>query len=462
MIAPARRAAFDALEQVDTGQRTLPDALARLRRRVSDARDVSLATDITIGTVRWRGTIDFLLAALSSRPLESLDAAVLRGLRLSTYQLVHLDRVPASAVVNDGVALVKDKAGPGAGGFVNALLRRLADPARRPALPSRPAGDGRLADWVAHLSATWSHPDWLVHRWLRAIGPEATESRLRYDQQHAPMTLRASARAGDRESLRSRLAARGVETAPTRFAPAGLQVVSGHALQATEASEGAFLVQDEGSQLVALYADAAGAARVLDVCAAPGGKTVAMAESAGPQAVVVAGDVRRRRVRLLRDMVRAAQASSVRVVAHDGVGGLPYRAVFDLVLVDAPCSGLGTLRRDPDVRWTRKEDDVREFARRQRSLLEEAAQVVAPGGRLVYATCSSEPEEGEDLVAAFLGDHAEFGLEDPRDDRGRGAAFPALFTPEGFFRTWPHAHGLDSFFAAVLRRRRYLVNPKHL
>ncbi len=451
MIAPARQAAFTALAEVEAGHRTLPDAVAWLRRHLDDTRDVALATDIAIGAIRWRGTLDVLLAQLSSRPLDTLDAPLLRALRLSAYQLLHLDRVPASAIVHDGVALAKAHAGPGAGGFANALLRRLATPDRRPSLPPRPAADGRLAEWVTHLAATWSHPAWLVTRWVRALGPDAAEARLRYAQSHAPITLRASRRGGGREALRARLAELGVETAPARFAPEALEVTHGNPLRGPAAAAGGFLVQDEGSQLVALYADARAGARVLDVCAAPGGKTVAMAEDAGPAGLVVAGDLRRRRVRLLRQTVRAAAVPTVRVVAHDGAVGLPYRDAFDLVLVDAPCSGLGTLRRDPDVKWAREEAGLAGFAARQRRLLAEAARVVAPGGRLVYATCSTEPEENEDVVSWFAAAHPAFRRAGPPPSWRQGP-LAELLAADGALQTTPERHGLDAFYAAAFER----------
>jgi 16S rRNA (cytosine967-C5)-methyltransferase len=192
---------------------------------------------------------------------------------------------------------------------------------------------------------------------------------------------------------------------------------------------------------------------VLDACAAPGGKTVALAAAAGRDGFVVAGDVRPRRIDLLVQTLARCGADSVRVVRLDATA-LPFEPVFDLVLLDAPCSGLGTIRRDPEIRWRRIEADLPVLAARQRTMLERAAGAVKPGGRVVFATCSSEPEEGEDVVSAFLGDHPEFAVEDPRSRSAQLAALAGLFTAEGFLRTWPPAHGLESFFAAALRHRR--------
>ncbi len=451
MIAPARRAAFDVLGLVEEGTRTLPDALARLRSRLPEPRDVALATEVAIGTLRWRGTLDYFIAGLASRPLEDIDPAALRALRLSAYQLIHLDRVPASAVVNDGVALAKVQAGPGAAGFVNAVLRRLADPGRRPTLPPRPGGDVPSPDWARYLAIAWSHPHWLVRRWLRRVGLAATEARLRHGQSPAAMTLRAVTRVQPRAVLQARLAAEGVETTPARYAPSALHVRRGNPLHSSAAAEGALMVQDEGSQLVALYAGAAGVRRVLDVCASPGGKAAAMADIAGDDTIIVAGDVRRRRVRLLRDVVRTPHGSRIAIVAHDALAGLPYPDVFDLVLVDAPCSGLGTLRRDPDTKWRRREADVEAFATRQSAMLGHAARVVAPGGRLVYATCSSEPEENEEVARGFLASHSGFRPAAP------AAAWEApplreLLAASGALEILPERHGLDAFYAVAWER----------
>ena len=458
--APARRAAYAALRAVTSERADLPDALARARERLRDARDQALAADIATGTLRWMGSIDAVIEAFGGRPASLFDPEILDVLRLSVYQLEHLDRVPARAVVDDAVELAREARKTSASGLVNAILRRVSRELDRLPRPPRP-GPGDVGGALDYLSITLSHPRWLVARWLARVGLERAEAWARFNNAAAPLTLRANTLVLSRDELARRLAALGVTVGPTRFAPDGLVVIDGNPFGTPLDDEGAFVVQDEASQLVAAVADAGVDERVLDACASPGGKTVAMAAGVGSNGLVVAGDVRRRRVDLLSRTTARSRARSVRIVRLDATA-LPFGPVFDLVLLDAPCSGLGTIRRDPEIRWRRKESDLRVLAEAQRKMLESSAGAVRPGGRLVYATCSSEPEEGEDLVAAFLGDHAEFGLEDPRDDRGRGATFPALFTPEGFFRTWPHAHGLDSFFAAVLRRRRYLVNPKHL
>jgi len=458
--APARRAAYAALRAVSTNRRDLPDALARVRTGLADERDAALAAEITTGTLRWRGAIDAVIEAFGRRPLPRVDPEVLDILRLSAYQLLHLDRVPARAVVDDAVEMTREARKRSASPFVNALLRRIERERERLPLPARPAAPDREAA-LDYLSVTCSHPRWLVERWLDREGFDAAEAWVRFDNSAAPLTLRANTLAITRDELAVRLAAAGVAVAPTRYSPDGLIVVDGNPLLTPLHEQGAFFVQDEASQIVALVAGAQPRERVLDTCASPGGKTVAMAGRMGDCGLLVAGDVRARRVDLLERTVARSGATSIRIVRLDAEA-LPFGPVFDRVLVDAPCSGLGTLRRDPEIRWRRSAADLPALAERQRRLLDRAATAVTSGGCLIYATCSSEPEENEDVVRGFLLDHAEFEIEPPDVADTGVAGLAMLLTPEGFFKTTPPAHGLEAFFAATLRRRRCLVNPKPL
>jgi 16S rRNA (cytosine967-C5)-methyltransferase len=245
------------------------------------------------------------------------------------------------------------------------------------------------------------------------------------------------------------LAADGVATEHTEYAPDGLVVTAGNPLR--RPADGLFVVQDEASQLISLVVGAEPEQRVLDLCASPGGKTVAMAADMTDAGIIVACDVRPRRVALLRDTVRSSRAKAVRVLFVDTIGALPFRPSFDRVLVDAPCSGIGTVRRDPDIRWRRDEASLSALAQDQVSLLIRASQVVKPGGRLVYATCSSEPEENEGVVGAFLSHCPEFGLLDLRQEPE--SKLQPLLDDRGMLRTLPFAHGLEAFFAAALTRR---------
>jgi 16S rRNA (cytosine967-C5)-methyltransferase len=453
MTAPARAAAFQALRAVAAEHADLPHALARARRKLTDERDRALAAEIVTGTLRWQRSADHLIAQFARRPASKIDAEVLVILRMSVYQLLHLDRVPAAAVVDDAVNLTRGARKQSATGFVNAVLRSMLRQRHRLPLPSRPDDPSDNESAVAYLGITHSHPDWLVRRWLARCGFEAVERWVRFNNEPAPLTLRANRLRVSRDELRSMLAQDGIGTNPARHAPDGAIVTAGNPLSRPGReggrSEGAFVVQDEASQLVPLLLGARPGERVLDLCASPGGKTTAIAADMQDSGVVVACDVRARRLDLLRETIRASGARHTRIVHVGTSGDLPFRGGFDRVLVDAPCSGLGTIRRDPDIRWRRSEADLEVFAGAQAALLSRAADVLRPGGRLVYATCSSEPEENEEVVDRFLREHPSFAPDDVRDAQ---PAVQPLLDARGMLRTLPYAHGLEAFFAAAIRR----------
>lgn len=448
MIAPARVAAFEALRAVGAGRADLPHALARSRDRLGDERDRALAGEIATGTLRWQGAFDHLIATFTGRPVERLDPEVLVALRMAIFQLLHLQRVPASAAVNDAVNLTRRAGKKSAAPLVNAVLRRVSRERRRLPLPSRPGPDAGERERLDYLSISLSHPRWLAARWLRRHGFEAAEAWAQYDNSPAPLTLRANRFQTTREQLAEALRAHGVETVPGRYAPDAVVVTSGNPLRTPLAGAGAFVVQEEGSQLVALLAGARPGERVLDACASPGGKATAMAAALAGRGLIVASDVRDRRVNLLAQTVRATGATGIRIVQADATSPLPFRDAFDRVLLDAPCSGLGTLRRDPDLRWRRHEEELPRLATVQLRMLEETSRVLRPGGRLIYATCTSEPEENEEVVAAFLG-RSGFSGEKP----DLPATARHLINEAGHLRTYPFRDGIDAFFAAVLVKR---------
>jgi 16S rRNA (cytosine967-C5)-methyltransferase len=449
MIAPARMAALHALVAIAGRRADLPTALAQERDRLPDDRDRSLAAAIVHGTLRWQRACDALVQHAAGRPVESLDLEVVVILRMSLFQLLHLDRVPASAVVDDAVSLARSAGRKQATGFVNAVLRTLLRQRRRLPLPPRPVDPADRAAASLYLGVTLSHPDWLVNRWLDRVGFDAAEAWVKFNNEPAPLTLSVNRLKTSRAALRDALAGEGIETEPVRHAPHGLRVLTGNPLRA--AGSGLFFVQDEASQLVALVADARPGDRTLDVCAAPGGKTVVMNADMQDRGVLVACDVRARRVALLRETIRRSGGVHVHPVRIGTSGALPFAPVFDRVLVDAPCSGLGTVRRDPDIKWRRQEADLPGLAERQRLLLARAAAVVRPGGRLVYATCSSEPEENDEVTDGFLAGHAGFRLLDLREHVPDAAR--TCIDDRGMLRTLPFAHGLEAFFAAVLVRQ---------
>lgn len=421
MIAPARLAAFDALTLVDEGRVDLGEAVSRARRPLSDERDRNLLLELVAGTLRMRAALDYQLSLRVKRPLRRMDAAVLRVLRLGGFQLLYLSRLPAAAVINDAVELTRRGGKSSAAGLVNAVLRALSRQRHELRWPDDPA--------VIH-----SHPRWLIDRWTARYGEANTLAWLEFNNRPARLCLAANRTLTTREELAAELESAQIATEPTGRAAHGLYVTEGHPLAHPAFAEGRFVVQDEASQLIAELAPVQAGDRVLDLCASPGGKTIALAAGVGPGGVVVASDVRPHRIRLLTRTLRRCRIAQARIVHVPADNDLPFRAAaFAAVVIDAPCSGLGTIRRDPDIRWRRQPDDLPAFAAAQRDLLHRAAGLVHPGGALVYSTCSSEPDENEDVVAAFL---------DVRRD----------FSEECVHQTLPFRDGLEAFYGAVLRR----------
>jgi 16S rRNA (cytosine967-C5)-methyltransferase len=421
MIAPARLAAFDALRAVDDEPIDLGEALARARQPLGDERDRALLLELVTGTLRMRAALDFQIAQRSNRAIGKLDAAVLRVLRLSAFQLLYLSRLPAAAVINDAVDLTRRAGKSSAAGMVNAVLRKLSR-------------ERDQLQWPDDLAVVHSHPRWLVDRWLARHGRNHTEQWLQFNNRAATLCLAVNPALTTRQALARELAHNNVITEPTARAANGLYVIDGHPLQLDAFTEGRFIVQDEASQLIAELVAVPPGARVLDLCASPGGKTMTLSARAGSQGSVVACDVRPHRVRLLKRTVDRCRLINTQVMQIAADGPLPFvEGSFDAVLIDAPCSGLGTVRRDPDIKWRRSEDDLPRFAEAQRHLLARAAALVSPAGLIVYSTCSSEPEENEQVVDSFLQAGVPFRLERAHV-------------------TLPFRDGLEAFYGAVLRR----------
>ena len=441
----ARALALDVLLRVQGGtvhaDATLADALAASGL---STRDRALASRLVYGTLAWQARLDWHLTRWTARPLPTLDPAVLVVLRLGAYQLLMLDRVPDHAAVATSVDLAKARL-PAAAGLVNAVLRRavrergqvaLPDPEREPA---------------AHLGIALSHPEWLVERWLARFGPEATRALLAADNEPAPTVLRA--RPGGRDELIARLAAAGLACEPGRFAPDAVRVdaVDPHALPGFAAGE--FSVQGEASQLVALLLDARPGTRVLDACAAPGGKTTALAERMEDRGMVVALDHRPRGARAIARNAARLRLRGIAPVVLDARAAAAAFAPrsFVRILVDAPCSGFGTLRAHPEIRWRRGPADVARLAAQQRAILDAVTPLLEPGGVLVYATCSLLDEENEDVVRAWLAAHPELVRE--RADEHLPDTARALVDASGALVTLPHRDGLDGFYAVRVRSR---------
>ncbi len=439
----ARSVALAVLQRVERDGAYADVALdAALGAGDLSQRDRALAVRLVYGTLAWRGLLDWHLARLAQRTPQRLALPVRTVLRLGLYQLLRLERVPAHAAVSTSVDLAK-RVAPAAAGLVNAVLRRAARERDAPPVPD-------IADPVRRLATTLSHPEWLVARWCAELGEGETRLLLAADNEAAPTILRA--RRGARGALLADLAAAGVEAAPTRYAPDGVRVeaVAPHALPGYAA--GAFAVQSEASQLIGHLLDAPPGARVLDVCGAPGGKASHLAELIGPGGGVLAIDQRRRGARAIATTGHRLRVGNLAALAADA-RRLPLAADarFDRVLVDAPCSGLGTLRAHPEVRWSRTPDDVRRLAELQAEILEAATTHLAPGGALVYATCTISAAENDGVVERWLAARPELACTSAAEHLPEAAA--GLVDDRGALRTFPHRDGLDGFFAVRVRRR---------
>ena len=441
-VAPARRLAYRLLLQIAASGAHSDDLLHSPEVDALSVPDRALTTTLVLGSLRWQLALDFRIRPLLARPQATLSPEAAIALRMGAYQLLHLDRVPAHAVLHDAVELVKATPQRGAAGMVNAVLRKI----QQSAAGARPSHEPRLA-----------HPSWMVERWVRRYGIEAAEAICRWDQEPSALALRAGAG--------TELA--GIETEPGYFLSRARRVLRGDLSAALR--DGRVRIQDEASQLVAELLSAAcqDAApgepkpRVLDLCAAPGGKTAILAERL-PRAEITAVDVSGKRVDRMRETMPRPLLDRMRFEVADAAK-TELRPDWDLILVDVPCCGTGTLARNPEIRLRLHEPDLARQHERQVAILRAALRGLRPGGRLVYSTCSIEPEENEQVVAKVLETAEGFALL-PVDSILDRLAQSGAVTPQGrerlrtaivgnFLRTLPGVHPCDGFFAAVVERR---------
>ncbi len=440
-ISQARYEALRILVRVEQDRAFADLALEHaLDETKLDPRDAALSTEIVYGTLRWRRHLDWRLAPHLKRPLAKLDPWVRTLLRLTAYQLFFLDRVPRWAAVDEAVSLARLKARkPGPAEFVNAVLRSLTRATTPPPLPALP---------VLALATRLSCPDWIASRWVARYGMPEAEALMAAMNERPPVTIRANVLRISREDLAARLRDEELaETRPTSLAPEGLLVERGVVARWAAFAEGWCTIQDQASMLIPRLLDPRPGELVADTCAAPGTKATHLAELMQNRGKILAMDPHAGRLKLL---ARAAARLGVTIIeAHAGtVATLAprWKGRCDRALVDAPCSNLGVLRRNPDAKWRRTEDDLARLREKQRSILAAAASLVRPGGRLVYATCSLEPEENEQVVRPFLETHPDWRVDPPAD-------FPVAPGASLFVRCLPHLHGTDGFTAIRLRRQ---------
>lgn len=403
--------------------------------------DAALATQLVYGVLAWQGRLDHHLRQLVRTPQRSLDPGVWEALQIGLYQLLFL-RVPPYAAVSTTVTLVRQVASAGAASLTNAVLRRAATTPDVLKLPA-PARDP-----LRRLAIEWSHPQWLVERWADEFGVDALPALLAAHNASGEITLRANRQRTTPAALITALAADEIPARPARFA-ADAVVLDAHAARVRSLPayrEGMCTFQGEASQLVVDLLDPQPGERILDACAAPGGKTTAIAERVGRSGHVVAVDVRASGARRVQSAAARLRLGVDVLVASETAATLPLSTQFDRVLVDAPCSGLGTLRRHPEVRWRRTLSDVTALAAVQSAILARVAPLVRPHGTLVYAVCTRTHEETDAIIDAFLHATPQFTRVDP------APYLPAPVIADGALRTMPFRHELDGFFAIRLQR----------
>lgn len=440
-----RREAYRILRRVEGAGAFASVLLEKTVASWTDPRDAALVTELVLGVLRRRAALDHAIARAAGRGAGEIDAPVLTAVRMGAYSLLFLDRVPDFAAVDTAVALVKEAGFARAAAFANGVLRRIAreHEALLPRAPQR--GDTEA------LALFRSHPLWWTRRMVERSGWDTADALLAANNEPAPSVLASWPASKGSVALAESLTGEGVATVPCRFVPEALRVVAGVPQRTRTFRDGLFWIQDEASQLVvALFGPRVGPG-VLDACAAPGGKSLGLASRLPPGGFVVAADRNARRLSRLRQNVARLRAGNIVAIAADMSGRAPFRAAFDDVLVDAPCSGTGTLRRHPEIRWRLAADDLGAHALRQRLILATAADLVRPGGRLVYSVCSVEPEEGDEVVAAFLAERRDFALADPRNALGSEAR--VLVGADGAVRTGPSDDGMDGFYAVLMTRR---------
>jgi 16S rRNA (cytosine967-C5)-methyltransferase len=444
MAFDTREAALEILLQTEQKHATLDrvlDAASSDLAHLSQP-DKNLCYAIVFGVLRHRNFLDHIIRSFSRIPLTRMDLPVLTVLRMALFQLRFLDRVPDFAAIDTSVNLIKTRNGKKTAGFVNGVLRNAVRRFHTMALPDP------HTDLLGHITIVHSIPEWLAKRWVARFGPDQILELCRTINQVPPLTLRANTLKTTRSDLSGILTAAGYDVRLTSLSPHGISIMgSGIRIEGLPGfDQGLFAVQDEAAQLVSLMLDPKPHHTVLDACAGLGGKTLHMAQIMGGQGRITAMDTDPGKLDLLTAETHRLGAGDIQCLALDLMKAdqTDFPQYFDRVLVDAPCTGLGVLRRNPDSKWKRSFQDIGRMAGQQKKLLNAAANRVKPGGILLYAVCSGEPEENEQVVAAFLKKRKDYILEPVTDCFG--------LPMDRYLTTFPNGMDMDGFFAARLKR----------
>ncbi len=442
----AREIALDVLNRVEEHKSYSNLELKHvLDRTPLNAPDAGLVTELVYGTIQRRGTIDFILDQFVRG--KKLQPWVRNLLRLSLYQIRFLDRIPERAAVHEAVEIAKRKGHQGIASMVNGVLRNVL---RQPDVWEKlPGGDA-----AKKLSVAESHPEWLVRKWMSAYGEETTRAICQSNNRAPHTSVRVNLLKTSKESLLTELKQEFPDVRPSELSPSGIIVAGGHAAGTRLFRDGYFTVQDESSMLVAPALGVQPGMKVLDACAAPGGKTTHIAELMQNRGRIVASDVHPHKRDLIAQTANRLGIDIIEPIVSDALD-LPEKnlGVFDRILLDAPCTGFGVIRRKPDLKWNKTPEDVKEIAALQLRLLERVASLLAPDGRLVYSTCTIEREENEQLVRRFVADHPEYELDTSLADDLPSAVTAVADSSSGFVQILPHHFDSDGFFIARIKRK---------
>jgi 16S rRNA (cytosine967-C5)-methyltransferase len=404
--------------------------------------DRAFLTELAYGVFRWRGRLDWVIQLFSKIPFEKIELEILNILRLGLYQILFLSRTPSSAAVNESVELAKRIRGKGGAGFVNALLRSVI---RREKEMTYPVIDENP---VFHIGIVLSYPLWLVRRWVEDMGVEETIKVCAFNNQISPLILRTNTLKTNRENLIERLEMKGLKPSPCSYSEEGILLNDPPAVSELPfLSAGFYIIQDEASQLVTSILDPKPGERILDACAAPGGKSTHMAQRMKDEGEIDALDLNKRKLNQIEEVCQRLGVRIVKTIKGDATQSLPVPegARFDRILADVPCSGFGTLRKNPDLKWRRGEEDIQRLSELQSSILRNLSSYVKEGGVLVFSTCTIFHEENEGVVEKFLEGHPEFQLD--RMEKVLPGKFQS-FIQNGYFNTFPPRNEMDGFFAA--------------
>jgi len=446
-----RQIALDILLETDAQNENAQDILNRtIQRKNLTEKDKAFLTDLVYGTIRWKGNLNYIVNQfIPPKKFKKLDPEILLTLYLGLYQIYYMDKVPDYAAVNESVEIAKKYGNLGAGGLVNAVLRRAikVKDIKYPDLNIKP---------VEHISAKYSHPEWIVRRWLNRFGIEQTINLCMVNNSRPPFFIRTNRLKVSRDQLLKSLEKEGISASPSVNIPESIEIKQlSKPLDSLESyKQGWFQVQDESSMLIAHILDPQEGETIIDACSAPGGKSTHIAEFMGNKGQILSFDIDTHRLKLLKENCLRLGIDIIKIINDDVRNiGKYISGKVDRILVDAPCSGLGVLRRRVEAKWRRTQKQILEFSKLQYEILDSISKVIKHNGILVYCTCTIEPEENHQVIERFIENHSEFQLESVLPFLPEGIRqIKDIVSDEGFLQIYQHLHNMDGFFSVRMRK----------